>query len=129
MSFKEYLKEKFENEYWKALVKFGLVWYYKKSKPSNNYIGGSQLLEPVYDKIIININDEIHNLVGGIFLVKTDGNVYELPRFAFDEKTPEYAPFEKSYGMRKDFEIPEKYSNAFKKLTKDQAKKIEHYRG
>lgn len=64
------------------------------SSASNTFVGRSQVFDPVFRLTTIEPGDQVHALVGGTFLVRTDGRVEEgrfwLPKHIF----------ERSYGPR-----------------------------
>ena len=62
-------------------------------KPSNTWIGASQVLDPIYAEITVFAGDEVHDLIGGTFHVEDEDQVQPLTL----AKNTRHI-FEKSYG-------------------------------
>lgn len=64
------------NEYYVALEPFQIL-RATGSRPSNNYIGRSQVIETIYEEVEVRPGDELHDLVGGLFHIDSDGKPHE----------------------------------------------------
>ena len=61
-------------------------------QPSNAFFGSSQIFEPIYEKTVVNVGDEIRVLHGGILIQRGD----KWKRFRTEPYR--FPPFEKNYG-------------------------------
>lgn len=93
------LQPEWENAYWRVVDPFD-VYARVSTCDSNTYFGSSKALGTLYEKLTAQPGDEIHALVGGVFLVTKDGDVHEV-QIAVSEKHP----FEKTY-LHRDPEWP-----------------------
>lgn len=92
------------NVYFKVEKNF-TVWELTGHEPSNSYYGSARIHKPVYKKMELERDDEIHWLHGGVFAVKvfnTDkdgapGHASTSHMISLREPK-EFSPFEKSYG-------------------------------
>ncbi len=80
------------NRYFKVIEPFR-IWRNVGVSPSNSYIGSSRMLTTVMEARNAKPGDEIHALVGGVFLVR--GNEC----WPIGLSAPKESPFEKSYGI------------------------------
>ena len=82
------------------------------SKPSNTYIGNSQVIDTVYAKTTVLPGEELHDLVGGLFHIDSEGTPYEI------RLTPPVHIFQAKYHWRAE-------GDRIKELLKDGAIKPE----
>lgn len=90
------LQPDYANHYYrvrKGFTVYALVGHTK----SNTYYGASMLYGNCYRKIALKRGDQIHALVGGIFLARMDGSTFQVS-LALSEKHP----FEKTYFTPED---------------------------
>lgn len=80
------------NRYFKVVSPFR-IWRQVGTSPSNSYVGSSRMITVVKEARNAIAGDEIHALVGGVFLVRGD-QCWEIALGA-----PKDSPFEKSYGV------------------------------
>jgi hypothetical protein len=85
------LMKDWKNTYWRVLEPFE-VWVLAGHRPGNAYYGAAQLYEPLWKKMEVYEEDQLHALVGGLFLIQNEtDHVFKEPRI----EKPEWAPFEK----------------------------------
>lgn len=64
------------NKYYVALEPFEVL-RASGSKPSNTWIGASQVIDTIYETVTVQPGEELHDLVGGLFHVDGDGKPHE----------------------------------------------------
>jgi len=101
MKLKELFEGSSDNRYY-VVEKPLKVWALKGHEASNHYYGASRLHKPVYQELELEPDDEIHDLVGGMFAVQlfntdNDGNPGLAEKASQIRLTPpeEFSPFEK----------------------------------
>jgi len=106
MSFKDYLKKKLNegkydntnladpNSYYKVIDSFD-VFVKTGSSHANTYYGSGEILKSVWKKMSAEPGYEIHNLMGGTYIIPTDTD--DLVAWKVLIKEPEFAPFVKKY--------------------------------
>lgn len=65
------------NKYYTALEPFEVL-RAVGTKPSNTYIGRSQVIDTVYETTTVNPGEELHDLVGGLFHVDGENRPHEI---------------------------------------------------
>lgn len=67
------------NRYYR-ITKPTFVWVKTGSVPGNHYYGASRIYDVTGAELTTRVGEEFHYLVGGLFLVRSDGIVYEVLR-------------------------------------------------
>lgn len=71
------------NSYYKVNKEFNAQVRVGDNMNTNTYCGASQVISPIYEVITVPVGSEIHNLHGGLFLIR-DGKSQELRSRNFD---------------------------------------------
>jgi hypothetical protein len=67
----------FGNRYYK-ITKPTQIWVKTGSVPGNSYYGASRIYDVTGVELTTRVGEEFHDLVGGLFIVREDGIVYEV---------------------------------------------------
>jgi hypothetical protein len=113
----------YDNNYYKVLKPI-MAYQHDGWEETNSYYGSSRISKAKYKSVKLNKGDELHSLVGGLFLVKKDQGY-----FGVIEKSKK-DPFERSYGNETELLYHSLEAlvkdGTLEKLTKQTAKKA-HY--
>lgn len=101
MKLKELFEDSSDNRFY-VVEKPLKVWALKGHEAANHYYGAPRLHKPVYQELELEPDDEIHDLVGGMFAVQlfntdNDGNPGVAEKASQIRLTPpeKFSPFEK----------------------------------
>jgi hypothetical protein len=94
-----------KNEYYRVEKEI-TVWALVGYKPSNHYYGSARLHKPEYKKLTLEVDDEIHDLVGGTFAVQVYNEAppeddqkhtanAKVHQIQIDKPEDDFSPFEK----------------------------------
>jgi hypothetical protein len=63
------------NKYYTALEPFEVL-HITGHKPSNTFIGASQVMDAVLERVTVQPGEELHDLVGGLFHIDSEGKAH-----------------------------------------------------
>lgn len=82
------------------------AWVRTGERPSNAYYGAARIIQPLFERIILNPSNEIAIWPAGTFIYEAGKSPSELKQILFRE--PEFKPFEHNYGGAYNY-IPVSY--------------------
>lgn len=109
------------NRFYVALAPFDIL-VAVGSKPSNTFIGRSQVIDTIYEARRVMPGEEIHDLVGGTFYVDGDGEPWAA-RFTHPPHIFEAAYHRGDEGRRRDALLAQDYL-----AVEDEPRKVARYR-
>jgi hypothetical protein len=106
------------NRFFKVTKKFDIFLRVGYSE-SNTWIGASRMLGSVYRKVSLRRGDEVQDLIGGLFVIRKSGEIFEA-KMSIDERHP----FEKRYGAAPEQALP---TDKLIEISREQATKPATY--